>query len=139
MKLNGLVILCLAFLVFGACSPNKSESVKINYANLFKVDSTKIQVVYFHNKQRCANCIAVEELTNKVIAAIDSATITFRTYNLGDKDMLGIEDSLKIAGPTMLLFKGNKSIDLTSSAYLHARIKPLQFENDLIAAIHDLD
>ena len=124
-----------------ACQPHYSKSKADNTMNLSGLgfDSSKIEVIYFHNKQRCANCVAVEQESTDIITAMDSSMISFYTYAIGEKENQKLEDTLKIAGPTLLLFKEDKSINLTTSAYLFARIKPEKFREDLKSAIHDLE
>ena len=136
---RNILIFIFTILITFACKKGGSKSeAAINYAELPGSNSPKIEVIYFHKKQRCANCIAVEEVTNNVLKGLDSSKVSFHSYAIGSKETSVLEDTLKIAGPALLLFQGDKKIDLTTSAYLFARIKPEQFRNDLKSAIQDL-
>lgn len=141
-KIQKIFILVAIVLVAGACESQKAKIpvTEVNiYDELALTDTSKIEVIYFHNKQRCANCIAVEEVTNEVVAGLDSAKIAFQTFAIGEKQNVDLESKLEITGPTLLLFRNNKTINLTTSAYLFARIKPEKFRSDLESAIKDLE
>lgn len=103
------------------------------------LNSDKITVLYFHNKQRCATCMAVEDVTNEVVAGMDSTKINFICLNIGSKSSKELEHHFDISGPTLLIMKQDRIINLTNSAYLFARIKPEQFKADLKSVIKDME
>lgn len=101
-------------------------------------DVKATQVVYFHNERRCATCMAVEEVTKDVIAQLDSTTISFNSYELGDSATTMMVKDLKIAGQTLLIISKDTIIDLTNSAFMNARVNPDQFKADLKSALDNI-
>ena len=136
-QILGLLV-AMALLVGCKSTNNTTQPVYPDDLSAFGLDTSKIEVIYFHNKQRCANCVAVEELTGKVVSGMDSSMIRFAHYAIGSNEVAALEDTLQIAGPTVLLFHRGEVINLTTSAYLFARVKPEKYRADLEKAIQEL-
>lgn len=96
------------------------------------------QVVYFHNERRCATCMAVEEVTNEVIAPLDTATISFHSYEIGQAECAQLVADYEIAGQTLLIIGKDTTIDLTNSAFMNARVNPDRFKADLMAVLEKI-
>ena len=47
-----------------------------------------VQVLYFHGKQRCATCTAIERLTREVIDSIGSEKVVLRIIDIAENEAL---------------------------------------------------
>ena len=89
------------------------------------VDSSKINVYYFHFTRRCATCMAVEENARNAVEAlypneVKSGEYSFTSLNLDEASTKEIANKLGIGGQTLLVVHGDKKIDITSSAWFAA-------------------
>jgi len=91
-----------------------------------QTDASAVYVYYFHGKQRCKTCIAVENVTKRTIA---------ETYGKSDKvKYIGIETDEKENGPlvekyeitwnALIIARGDKHVDITNDAFATAVNSP---------------
>jgi hypothetical protein len=119
-KFNLLASVLIVFLSSISCTGqvNKQEVTQI-------ASSLKVNVYYFHFTRRCATCMAVEENARKAVEAlfpneVRSGEYLFTDLNLDETSAKGIADKLGVGGQTLLVVRGDKKIDITSSAWLAA-------------------
>jgi hypothetical protein len=87
--------------------------------------TTGTQVYYFHFTRRCATCIAVEENARKAVEAlypneVKTGDITFTALNLDEIAGKEIGGTLGVGGQTLLVVRGEKRLDITSTGFLNA-------------------
>lgn len=105
---------------------------------------SKLNVYYFHATIRCATCIAVEQITEKVLNEnfkneIDNKIINFKVFNIEDKENQTITLKYKISYATLLLIKSNGQItDYSDIAFQYAHTDPDKYEKLLKAEINNL-
>lgn len=97
---------------------NKKESVQNTH-------SPKVTVYYFHFTKRCATCLAVEENAKKAVETLYADKIktdeySFQGINLDDAASKILADKLGVGGQTLLVVRGDKKIDITSTGFLNA-------------------
>ena len=139
MKLINSTFL-VALVVFSLLSCNAQVSEDSISTNLLSED---IQVYYFHNTKRCVTCLAVEKETKLVLEAyygdkLKEGNIEFITLNIEEEDGKEIAKSLKVAGQTLLLVKGDAHVNLTNEGFLNARTNPEKFHEILKTQIDKL-
>ena len=105
--------------------------------------SAKIEVYYFHFTRRCATCQAVENESQKAIAALypnqlKKGKVQFRSLNLDDKGSKVIADRCKAEGQALLIISGSKRVDLTDQGFMYARSKPEKLKEEIRKAIDPL-
>ena len=103
----------------------------------------EVQVYYFHNTKRCETCLAVENETRKILKSfygdkIKDGEIRFISLNLEEDKGKEMATSLKVAGPALLLVKGDSKVNLTSEGFMNARTKPEKFHQILKEQIDKL-
>jgi hypothetical protein len=89
------------------------------------VNSAKVTVYYFHFTRRCATCMAVEENARKAVETlypneVKSGEYSFTSLNLDEASAKEVADKLGVGGQTLLVIRGDKKIDITSSAWFAA-------------------
>ena len=89
------------------------------------VNSPKISVYYFHFTRRCSTCMAVEENARKAVEAlypneVKAGEYIFSALNLDEATNKEIASKLGVGGQTLLVVRGDKKIDITSSGFMNA-------------------
>ncbi len=97
---------------------NKKEIAKT-------ISSPKISVYYFHFTRRCSTCMAVEENARKAVEAlypneVKAGEYIFSALNLDEATNKEIASKLGVGGQTLLVVRGDKKIDITSSGFMNA-------------------
>ena len=89
------------------------------------LNSSVVNIYYFHFTRRCATCLAVEENARKAVEALypvelKTGEYLFNSLNLDEAGTKEIADKLGVGGQSMMLVRGDKKIDITSAAWMSA-------------------
>lgn len=114
-----------------------------------KEDTPKdgVEVLYFHGKQRCATCQAIEKETQALIDSqfadeVKSGNVRFRIIDITESENEAIADKYEISWSSLVLVKYNNgeevSENLTQFAFANARNNPAQFKKELAAKINQM-
>lgn len=106
-------------------------------------ETKKIEIYYFHLKNRCVTCRAVEKVTTETLkdhfsTQMKAGTITYKSINFEDKKNKALAKKYKIKGQSLVVIQGDKKIDLTAKGFQYARNKPKDFERILKKEINSL-
>lgn len=109
----------------------------------FSQTNPKVEVYYFHLKNRCATCKAVESVTTETLKnhfdpQMKSGELKFTSIDLEDKEFKDLAKTLKVRGQALLLVKGDKKTDLTNQGFQYARTKPKDLENIMVKELKSL-
>lgn len=93
---------------------------------LATADASAVNVYYFHGKQRCKTCLAIENVTKKVIADNfkDNPKVKFIEINIDEDRNKDIVEKYEIAFSSLLIVKGEDYTDLTEQAFANAVNSP---------------
>ena len=106
-----------------------------------------VEVIYFHGKQRCATCQAIEKETKALIDsqfadAVKSGKVRFRVVDITKAENEALADKYEITWSSLVLVKYNNGADesenLTQFAFATARNNPAQFKKELAAKISQM-
>jgi len=99
----------VALILFGCNTPNTDNQASVNQIDEI-VQSTDIQVYYFHNTKRCATCKAIEDETLMALQMFypeqsEAGTIEFTSLNLEEEEGESLARALRYScdDPTELL------------------------------------
>lgn len=121
LKLTFLATIIL--MVISSCV--KTTSQKTEKSSL--LPRMQIEVVYFHGKQRCPTCRAIELLAKETVDSCFAGndTVAFKTIDITTPEGEQIADVYEIAGSSLLIIKTEDGIssheDLTAFAFKNAR------------------
>ena len=99
-----------------------------------------VEVLYFHGKQRCATCLAIEKETNAVVNEIFSkelqdGSIVLKTIDISKKENEAIAERYEVAWSSLLIVShknGNEKVqNITDFAFSYARSNPDSFKEGL--------
>jgi len=90
------------------------------------INSSKVNVYYFHFTRRCETCKAVEANAKKAVeelypAEVKSGSYTFTSINLDEAEYKNLAEKLGVGGQTLLVVRGDKKIDITGEGFMNAR------------------
>lgn len=133
-----LLTVCCCMAACGKSSKKAATSDK---------STAPIEVLYFHSKQRCATCIAIEENTKQVIEnsfadAVKNGELEFRSIDISDPANEAIADKYEVTWSSLFLVNHSDSTEtaenLTEYAFANARTAPETFREGLTKKIEDL-
>lgn len=127
-----------------ACGGGNSKTQKSNEA-----DNTKdrIEVLYFHGRQRCATCMAIEQRTRETLKEqfadeMENGTIVFRVIDLSQPENEALADKYEVTWSSLFVcrWKAGRETpeNLTEFAFGNARKAPEAFKTGLAARIREL-
>lgn len=89
-----------------------------------KPTGTGVEVYYFHATNRCVTCNAVESVTKEALQQYYSDRVSFQSINREEDKSNPLVKKHQISGQTLLVTKGEKTVNLTNFAFMNARTKP---------------
>jgi len=119
----------------------KNDSISANDASKnLNTESTvvkpKVEVHYFHVTDRCASCIAIEDVTRKTLNTyykneLSNGTIKFSVLNVDDDANKAISEKYQAFGSSLFItkiFNGKETTtDLTGDGFKYAKNKEEKF------------
>jgi hypothetical protein len=112
--------------LFTACgqATGKKESKEITSTEttVQSAEASAVNVYYFHGKQRCKTCVAVEKVTKETIekAYADNKNVRFVEIKTDDKANIELVEKYQITWNALIIEKGNNHIDLTKEGFANA-------------------
>lgn len=108
-------------------------------------NKTSVEVLYFHGKQRCATCVAIEENTKQLIEErfseqISKGELVFKTIDINENETLA--DKYEITWSSLVLVdnqNGKEFVeDLTNFAFTNALNSPDEFKEGVSKTINNM-
>jgi hypothetical protein len=101
-------------------------------------ETSEVKACYFHATRRCVTCQAVEAVTKEALKEYYGEKVPFQSID-NDKDGQNLLiKKFKISGPTLLIVKGDKMINLTQEAFMNARTNPDKLKTKIKSAIDSM-
>ena len=129
--------LFLLTLMIGLLSCSGREGSTANAAERVK---DHVEVIYFHGKQRCATCMAIEKEAKAVVEQqfsndVKNGKVVFRVIDISDPKNETLANKYEVSWSSLYLtsFKNGKETrqNLTEFGFGNARSKPDVFKNGL--------
>lgn len=103
-----------------------------------KQTDANVKAYYFHATRRCVTCNEVEKVTKATIAENYKGKVEFVSINREEEENKALVEKYKVNGQTLLLVKGDKTVDLTSPAFMYARNKPEKLEAKIKSTVDSM-
>lgn len=130
-----LLFILIALIGFASCS-HKAESAKKE--QMTETDPEITQVIYFHGKQRCITCRAIEDLTRHVVDSIGDSKVVMKIVDISQKENQDIAAKYEVTWSSLVLDRNNHSDNLTEMAFSYAKGQPDVFKAKLVEAIQKI-
>ncbi len=131
-----------------SCNHSTTKDTVANKADSTTVlNSTQIQVYYFHLTNRCATCNSIEANVKSVLetdfaSEMQQGVISFESLNIQEKQNWEIAESYQTANASLFITrnteKGKQTSDLTSQAFMMSLQKPEEFKKIIRDTIQSL-
>lgn len=130
-------------LVIGLMSCGNSDHT----ANATSPEKDRVEVVYFHGKQRCATCMAIEKNTKELVASmfadeLKKGSIVFKSVDISTPEGEAIADKYEVTWSSLFVNKwkeGKESRNnMTEFGFGNARKNPDGFKKGLAEKIRQL-
>lgn len=130
------LIICLSAL---ACSGVKSKE-----GNTSQIKNG-VEVLYFHAKQRCATCMAIENNTKALLEEsfskeINDSLILFRSLEITENPEIARKHQVSFSSLIIVDIENGKEtpVNLTDFAFSKARTSPDTFKDELKTTIIEM-
>lgn len=139
-----LLLISLMCLGLASCGNRTSDNGKKTEA---VPEKDRVEVLYFHSKQRCATCIAIENNTKEVVEEqsadeVKNGTLVFRSIDISEKENREIAEKYEVTWSSLFVSKWEggkeKYENLTEYAFANARTAPETFREGLAEKINGL-
>ncbi|MGL5681640.1 MAG: nitrophenyl compound nitroreductase subunit ArsF family protein [Marinifilaceae bacterium] len=130
-----LVLFGIIVLFAVACREGAKQSAQ---SSTVTISDDVTEVYYFHSKQRCLTCNAIEKLTKEVVDSLGNAKIVMRTVDISNKDNKALMDKYEVNWSSLFVVKQDKSENLTIMAFAHAVGSPQTFKRKLVEEIEKM-
>lgn len=130
-----LLLLATVTLLFVACGAKTTTQTSEN-----ETMENGVEVLYFHGKQRCVTCNAIERLTHEVIEEnfakeLKNGTIVFHVIDISQPENEAIADKYEVAFSSLFVTKWINGVsiktNMTDFAFSYAKNQPEAFKKGL--------
>lgn len=130
------IILLLTAIVVAMFSCGGSAEQKSNESET--IETAKVVIYYFHSKQRCKTCLAIQNLAVETIAAnfSENKDVKFLELDFSEKANEAISEKYEVAGSSLIVASGNEHTNLTELAFANAIRNPETLKGALINQIN---
>jgi len=95
-----------------------------------------VDLKYFHGKQRCATCIAIEKCTQELLddlyqKEVKEGKVKMLVIDISSDEGKAVAKDYKVTWSSLYIVKGKERKDLTRMAFQYARKEPETFKKKL--------
>lgn len=137
------LVLCFGLTACSSNVPPKKETANAEQTQQ-QAAKDRVEILYFHGKQRCATCMAIEKNTKEAIETqladeLRNGTVVFRTIDLSQAENEKIAEKYEVTWSALFIcqWKEGKETyeNLTEYAFANARTAPDSFKSRVIERI----
>lgn len=137
-----LFLIAISLLLFSCSGKPKTENKQEVSAQ-----GDRVEVIYFHGKQRCVTCRAIEQLMNEVLEAtfknqIDKGAVVYKVIDISDPQNEAITDKYEVTWSSLYIngWKGGKETvnNMTEFSFANAKGSPDIFKEGIKNKINEL-
>ncbi len=117
--------------MFAACNNQPASTDAENGAEQEVVASplpeeAKVHVVYFHGKQRCPACLAIQGVASEIVTESfgDNPDVMFVEIDFSKRENYNLAEKYEIAWSSLIIIAGDQHTDLTEDAFANAVRNP---------------
>lgn len=138
-----LLFILLAFISLTSCG---GQGTKKQTSSETK-QKDGVEIIYFHGKQRCITCNAIENLTKEVVETdfaqqVKDGTLTFKIVDISTADGEKIADKYEVTWSSLYINKWIDGVEtkenMTDFGFSHAKGSPDEFKAGVKKKIDEL-
>lgn len=117
-----------------ACSANNTPE-KTTTETVAK-ENTAVEIIYFHGKQRCATCMAIEKETKDLVEGelaqhVKDGKVKFSVVDMSTEEGKKLAAQYKVSFSSLFVVTMDGAQDLTRFAFSNARTNPEEYRKEL--------
>ena len=137
-----LFLIVISLLLFSCSGKPKTENKQA-----VSPQGDRVEVIYFHGKQRCVTCRAIEQLTNEVLEAtfrnqIDKGAVVYKVIDISKKENGQIADKYEVTWSSLFVNgwkDGKENVNnRTEFSFSNARKSPDKFKEGIKNKVDEL-
>jgi hypothetical protein len=122
-----LLFVAIAVLLITACGQKSNKNTQSQGEQPTETAvAAKVVVYYFHGKQRCKTCLAVQEIAQKTVATQfeTNPEVQFIEVDITDETQQNIVDKFEVTWSSLILATNDIHTDITDQAFSMALANP---------------
>ena len=129
-----ILLALLAIIALTSCGNNQSANVR----GITKTNQKEyIEILYFHGKQRCVTCNAIERLTKEVVdkdfaEQLKSGKVVFKVIDISTKEGEKMADKYEVTWSSLFINKWKEGKEarnnMTDFGFSYAKASPEVFK-----------
>lgn len=127
--MKGIFLLIPLIISLISCDGSSSKKQATTKAQ----QSDVTEVLYFHGKQRCITCNAIENLTKEVVDSLANEKIVMKVIDITKDEQAA--DKYEVTWSALILDRGGKIENLTEMGFGYAKNQPQVFKAKLSEAL----
>lgn len=142
-----IVLMAVACLTLASCGMGTKNESSAQGVEVGVPAHDCVEVLYFHGKQRCATCMAIEKNASEAVAKefaeeIRRGDVVFRVIDITKEENEAIAGKYEVTWSSLFVV-GHKDGDervenMTDFAFTNARQSPEEFKNGVVAKVREM-
>lgn len=130
-----------------SCNINAVSEAQLQNKSKKNVKKDYVEVLYFHGKQRCATCMAIENNTKSVMQKyfakqIKNGNVIFKVIDISKKENEKIAEKYEVTWSSLFIVKHKSgkqtSKNMTEFAFGNARKSPDVFKTGVVKSVNEM-
>ncbi|MDD2278248.1 MAG: nitrophenyl compound nitroreductase subunit ArsF family protein [Bacteroidales bacterium] len=136
-KILFLAIAVTAFTLLSCGGSAEKQSTKPESVEV--AESAKVMVYYFHGKQRCKTCLAIQKVAEQTINEkfAENKDVKFIELDYSDKANEALVEKYQVANSSLIIVSGDGFTDLTNIAFANAIRNPNELKEKIVAEVNN--
>ena len=136
-----LTTLLITLTLFSACREKQSRNLQLQEQT---VTGDRVEVIYFHGKQRCVTCKAIEKYTKEMVNAelVKNGKLRFKEVDISTPEGEKLAEKYRVSWSSLYVnkWKNGKEErnDMTRFGFQNARNNTSAFKKELKQKINEL-
>lgn len=124
-----------------------NDNAKVSEVTEEQSQKDRVEILYFHGKQRCTTCLAIEKNVKEAIETqfpneLKTGAIIFKSIDISQSENEKIAEKYKVTWSSLFFckWKDGKEVteNLTKYAFANACITPERFKSGVIKKVNAL-
>lgn len=129
-----LIVVATVFVSCKGGANQKSKETAVAGTEIHSADDVT-RVLYFHGKQRCVTCNAIEKLTQEVVDSLANEKIEMQIIDISQKANEAIADKYEVTWASLIIDRGGQVKNLTEVGFEYAKNQPQTFKDKLVEVL----
>lgn len=143
-KIVLMAVACLALVSCGMGTKNESSAQGVEVGVPARIC---VEVLYFHGKQRCATCMAIEKNASESVSKefaeeIKKGDVAFRVIDITKEENEAIAEKYEVTWSSLFVVghkDGKETVEnMTDFAFTNARQSPDEFKSGVVAKVREM-